>query len=322
MVGERKSVEVRNQIFELYDRGIGKKKIAQALGISKNTVTGIVRRSEESGGALGAQSGPLWSKSLNWDDIKNELTKRYTTIKVLHQEFAPPGISYLRFYRELCRRVPKDLAQAARIRFHYEPGKRLEIDYCDGIDIVDRVTGTRARTHLFAAVSSSSDYVYGEFAYSQRQEDFLRAHDRMFHFYGGVFENIVTDNLKGSVHRAHIYDPDVNATYVDYANHMGFVVLPARPATPRDKPTIEATIGVIQRQFYAEVRNHVFYSLTELNERFKVYLETLNTVVMKDCGVSRSSRFSGEKLQLKALPVNAFEIAIYKTARVHPDCHV
>jgi hypothetical protein len=42
------------------------------------------------------------------------------------------------------------------------------------------------------------------------------------------------------------------------------VVLPARPQTPRDKPSVETNIGVIQRQFFAENRNRVFYSLNEL----------------------------------------------------------
>ena len=43
------------------------------------------------------------------------------------------------------------------------------------------------------------------------------------------------DNLKSGVHKPQHYDPDVNPTYSDFANHMGFAVVPARPRKPRDK---------------------------------------------------------------------------------------
>jgi hypothetical protein len=109
---------------------------------------------------------------------------------------------------------------------------------------------------------------------------------------------------------------------MDYANHMGFAVLPARPTTPRDKPTIETNIGVVQRQFFAEVRNRIFYSLSELNACFREYLGRLNSAVMKDHGVSRAERFDEERSLLKSIPAAPFEVAEYRMAKVHPDCHI
>jgi hypothetical protein len=144
----------------------------------------------------------------------------------------------------------------------------------------------------------------------------------MYQFFGGVFKYAVIDNLKSGVLLAHQYDPDVNPAYVDYSNHMGFAVLPARPVTPRDKPAIETTIGVIQRQFFAEVRNQSFHSLHELNSAFREYLARLNQAVMKDYGVSRAERFAEEKSQLGPLPSGMFEVAEYRKAKVHPDCHI
>jgi transposase len=46
----------------------------------------------------------------------------------------------------------------------------------------------------------------------------------MFAYFGGVTPYLVVDNLKSGVHKAHLYDPDVNPTYCDFANHMGFAV--------------------------------------------------------------------------------------------------
>jgi transposase len=70
---------------------------------------------------------------------------------------------------------------------------------------------------------------------------------------------------------------------------MGFAVLPARPYKARDKGSGEAHIGVVQRGFFQEVRNRLFYSLQELNQALKDYLERLNHEVMKDYGVSPTS---------------------------------
>ena len=323
MVGERKSPRMREQVLELYRRGVGKRKIALALGISKNTVKGVIRGDESgSSEALVGEGNAAWERQVYWEKVQADLGKKYVTIKSLHAEFAPDGVQYLRFWRALQRRIPLVAQDQVRIRFQYKPGQRLEIDYCDGIPITDRLTGQQTKTQLFAAASAFSDYFFGEFVMTQRREEFIASQDRMHHFFGGVYEYVVIDNLKSGVHHPHIYDPDVNPVYVDYANHMGFAVLPARPSTPRDKPTIETNIGVVQRQFFAEVRNRTFYSLAELNSCFREYLERLNSGVMKDYGVSRAERFAEEKTVLKALPVTPFEVAEYRMAKVHPDCHI
>lgn len=266
MIGCRKSTSMKLEVYQLKDSGHSIRKIAQILGISKNTVKGILKNRETA--LLATVQIPetrSWSETIPWDEVLKELSKRYVTIKQLAIEYAPEGIDYLRFWRELNRRLPEDLAETVRIRMRHEPGDRFEIDYTDGLLITDRKSGRTLKTQLFAAVSSSSDYTYAEFTLKQKQCEFISSQNRMFQFFGGVPKYLVVDNLKSGVFRAHRYDPDLNATYCEYANHMGFAVLPARPATPRDKPAIEGTIGVIQRQFYAEMRNRIFYSLSELN---------------------------------------------------------
>jgi hypothetical protein len=328
MIGARTAMSIRQEILRLRAGGMGKKKIARALSISPTTVKGILRASESAFppaevGAVEVPSAALdWSYTMPWDTIKVDLHKPYVTIKQLAKDYAPDGVSYLRFWRALQKNVPADLASQARIRFHYKPGERFEIDYCDGFLIHDRATGKATKTHLFVCVSAASDYVFGEFTKTQKSAEFLATQDRCFSFFGGVPEAVIIDNLKPGVTTAHRYDPEHNQAYFDYARHMGFVVLPARPRTPRDKPTVEATIGVIQRQFYAENHATVFYSLTDLNRAFKLYLNKLNREVMKDYGVTRQERFEHEKPSLRPLPTNNFEVVEYKKAKVHTDCHV
>jgi hypothetical protein len=133
---------------------------------------------------------------------------------------------------------------------------------------------------------------------------------------------VTVDNQKAAVNHAHWYDPDVNPAFTDFANHWGFAVIPARPNKPQDKGANECGIGVIQRQFFQEVRDRQFYSLAELNEAFRKYLGRLNVAIMKDWGVTRQDRFEGERSLLKPCPLENWEMAEWKSPKVHADCHV
>jgi hypothetical protein len=171
-------------------------------------------------------------------------------------------------------------------------------------------------------VMAMSSYTFGEFTLTQKRDDLTRSIENAFRFFGGVTPYVTVDNQRAAVDKAHWYDPDVNPAFVDFANHWGFAVIPARPYQPRDKGANECGIGVVQRQFYQEVRDQKFYSLVELNQCFRIYLGRLNGAQMKDWGVTRSDRFEGERGLLKACPAVNWEMAEWRPAKVHADCHV
>ena len=151
------------------------------------------------------------------------------------------------------------------IRLDHKPGEKVQVDFSDGVWLTDSTTGKKTLTEFFLGVLPFSSHVFGDFVLDQKLPTFVRLDERMFAYFGGVTPYLVVDNLKSGVHKTHLYDPDVNSTYCDFANHMGFAVLPARPRKPRDKGSGETHIGVVQRDFYQRVRNQVFYSLEELN---------------------------------------------------------
>jgi transposase len=265
---------------------------------------------------------PPWVRTVDWEYVRREVYGRGTTIKQVHREVAPE-VPYVRFWRALRERVPRQAsAHDVTIRLHHKPGERTQVDFCDGLPITDPRSGKLTLTQLFCAVLPFISYTFGEFVLDQKLATFIGVHQRMFAYVGGVTPYVVVDNLKSGVHRADLYDPDVNPTYCDFANHMGFAVLPARPAKARDKAGGESGIGVIQRGFFQEVRNHTFYALADLNSAFRGYLERLNHAVMKDYGISRAQRFAEEQPHLRPLPAAPFELSEWRSAKVHPDCHI
>ena len=73
-----------------------------------------------------------------------------------------------------------------------------------------------------------------------RQDTWLRCHVHAFAYMGGSTPCIVPDNLKAGVTR-HPREGEVelNEAYREMAAHYGSAVMPARVATPRDKPSAE-----------------------------------------------------------------------------------
>ena len=310
------SVEMQKQILELHSRGFTERRIAKTLKVGRNTVRRTIKRGEviHAGAFL-----PVWAKSIDWERIRLEVS-RGVQLNILASEHAADKISYVQFWRQFHKQYPS--VPAATMRLDHKPGEKIFFDYAEGIDILDLQTGELKKTSLCCGVLAMSSYTYGEFTMTQKRNDLVRSIENAFRYFGGVAPYVTVDNQKAAIDQAHWYDPDVNPAFVDFANHWGFAVIPARPYKPRDKGANESAIGVIQRQFFQEVREKTFYSLEELNSSFREYLERLNNAVMKDWGVSRTERFKGECDLLKPCAHQNWELSEWRQAKVHADCHV
>ena len=316
MAKERTSVRMQAQIKIMSEQGHSIRGIARVLRLSRRTVRKYLEPApppSESGG---------WEEKIDWDYVRQEVYGKGTTVKQIGQEVAPE-IAYVKFWRVFREQGGRKASpEQVTLRLHHKPAEKTQIDFCDGLWITEPLSGNKSLTQFFLGVLPFSSYTFGEFVLDQKLPTFIAVQQRMFAYFGGVTPYVVVDNLKSGVHKADLYDPDVNPTYCDFANHMGFAVLPARPYKPKDKGSGESHIGVIQRGFFQEVRNRIFYSLSELNEALRQYLERLNHQVMKDYGVCRAERFNEEKKILKALPHSVFELSEWRGAKVHPDCHI
>ena len=138
----------------------------------------------------------------------------------------------------------------------------------------------------------------------------------------GVPEIIVPDNLKAAVTRAHRYEPEINRTYATLARHYGFAIIPARAAKPRDKAKVRSaskswSVG------YWPGSGITFFSLAEVNTTLAPLLLTLNARPFKKLPGSRQQLFETlDRPALRPLPVQPFEYAEWKLARVNIDYHV
>lgn len=329
---QSKSIKMIEQILDMAAAGHKMRKIARALNISRNTVRRYLRDAKpvEAAPAVNDVNKeslspspsptplPAWALAIAWDQVVSA-RRRGVALNQLFDEYQP-AISYSRFCRVLRSQLQKPAATA--LRLEHTPGERAQIDFADGLCLIDPLTGALTKTQLFCGVLPFSSYTFAEFVRDQKLPTFIRCHENMWAFFSGVTPYVVIDNLKAGLSKAHRYDPETNPTYCDYGNHAGFAVLPARPYTPRDKAAVEAAIGVLQRTFYQKYRDYKFYALEELNQKLREFLAEFNAREMREKGVSRSEMFLTEKSKLLPLPIEPYEIVDWRQAKVHPDCCV
>lgn len=310
------------EIQRLKKLKIPQTRVSQLLGISRKTVIKYWNIDLKS---LKTQTtSPEWFKELDQDYLKKELCSGVSK-KLLHeelsQEYKLP--SYQAFSQFIKNNVKKEKAPKVSLRQKRLPGDSMEVDYSgDSISIINPSTKELQKTELFVGVLSYSSYIYAEFTYSQKLEDFLRSHVNMFKYFGGVSRYLVVDNLKSGVTKAHNFDPDVNKSFYDLCKYYGIAVDPARAYTPQDKPVVENAVGIIQKDFFQRVRKKTYTSIYSLNQDLWDYLKLINTKVMKERGDSRSNFYKKELKFLSPLPNYDYEVFYFKKAKVHPDCHI
>lgn len=119
------------------------------------------------------------------------------------------------------------------------------------------------------------------------------------------------------------YEPDINPTYHEMAEHYGTAVIPTRVRKPKDKALVENAVLQVERWILAALRDRRFFSLHELNQAIRERLQWLNDRQRSDHGRSRRAMFeASEKQRLQPLPEQPFVYLEIKQVKVHIDYHV
>jgi transposase len=168
-----------------------------------------------------------------------------------------------------------------------------------------------------------SGYAYVEAFLNRTQENWISAHVNTYRYYGGVARILVPDNLKTGVTKRTKADIILNAAYQEMAEHYGTAVLPTRVRKPKDKASVEGTVGHISTWIIAGLRNWKFFSLKELNEAIEDKLHELNEKPFQKRSGSRFSVFTEEEASmLLPLPDKPYELSEWKTCTVSYNYHI
>ena len=345
MPNRRLSVrKIKEILRSKLDCGISEREIARSCQVSRSTVADYLRRaaaakltwSEASAMAEAQLEERLFPTEHvpssvkrpppDCEHIYNELRtyrKFNLTLSQLWLEYKekhPDGYQYTQFCEHYWRwRKKLDYV----MRQEHRGGEKLFIDYSDGLSIVDAATGELILTQLFLAVWGASSYTYAEASLSQTLPDWIGAHRRAMEYFECVPRVLVPDNLKSGVSKACKYEPELNPTYSDMAEHYGCAVLPARPRKPRDKAKVENGVLIAQRWILSVLRHRTFFSLVELNAAIRECLERLNTRPLKKLQKSRRELFEAvDRPNALPLPTRPYEYAEWYKAKVQLNYHI
>jgi transposase len=181
--------------------------------------------------------------------IHQELrSHRQLTLSLLWQEYKgnhPEGYQYSRFcqlYREWEKRLDVIMRQEHRA------GDKTYVDHAGPtVSVIDPQSGEARDASIFVAVLGASSYTYAEATWTRDLHDWIGSHIRAFQFFGGISQAVVPDNWRTGVTKACWYEPDLNPTYRDLAQHYDTVILPARVRKPRDKAKVEVAVLLVER---------------------------------------------------------------------------
>ncbi len=307
MSQKRLSMRKIEEILRLkYGKGLPHREIARSCGVSAATISDYVMRAKLAGlswplpeglseGEVEERLFPACAQQTgreiaqpDWAKIHQELRRKSVTLSLLWVEYRqahPEGYSYSQFchrYRTWSKGLNPTMRQQHRA------GEKLFIDYAgQTIPVIDPATGEVWQAQIFVAVLGASSYTYAEAHASQSLPHWIGAHVRALTFLGGVPEVLVPDNLKAGVKSPHLYEPDINPTYQEFAHHYGVAVVPARTRKPKDKAKAEVGVQVVERWILARLRDRTFFSLAELNQAIGELLKELNERPMRHLEKSR-----------------------------------
>ena len=343
MAKRRLSMRKIKEVLRLkWDQKLTNRQIAKSCSISHTTVREYHLRAELAGLSWPLdpklddtaiehllfprcrKPGPNKRQMPNMKYFYQELKRKSVTLQLLWYEYKqsnPEGYQYSQFcnrYRQWSKKLDITLRQEHRA------GEKMFVDYAgQTVPIIDPCSGEIRKAHIFIAVLGASSYTYAQATLAEDLPSWIKAHIHAFEFFQGVTEIIVPDNLKVGVTSPCRYEPDINPTYQDLAEHYGTTVIPARSAKPRDKAKVESAVLVAERWILAALRNHTFFSVAELNEAIAQKLPALNNRRFKKLDTSRKRLFDTlDKPALKPLPPRRYEYAEWKKARVNIDYHI
>ena len=282
MANQRIAMRKVKRLFQLHSQGVSRRKISVQLDLSRNTVNKyidffesyrlsayeVAQMSVEELQALfvsgqSPKSERLQTLERYFPYFDKELKKTGVTRHLLWEEYTarhPDGFMLTQFkywYGRWCEQL------SPVMHFEHKAGDKLFVDYTGKkLPLVDEHTGEVREVGVFVAVLGSSQMTYAEASESQKKEDFIASIENELWFYKGVPQGIVTDNLKAAVTQSSRYEPTLNETFADFAEHYQTTILPTRAYKPRDKAIVENTVRIVySRVFAIQLSTRWMYSM-------------------------------------------------------------
>lgn len=332
------------QILRLQSQGCSKLQIAAQTGIARNTLKKYIKEFTASGLCF-EEINELSDKELEDLFVKPEdrpLNERLQTLfslfPAIEKELKRKGVTRELLWKEYKTNHPDGVGLSQfkhyfsqwkaqvnpTMHMEHKAGDKLYVDFAgDKLEIINEQTGEVKPVEVFVAILGASQLTYVEAVMTQQKEDFIFACENALHYCSGVPRAIVPDNLKSAVSKSSKYEPTLNETFADFAEHYGTAILPARAYRPRDKALVENAVRIIYTRIYVKVKRQQYLTLQDLNLSILTALEEHNNAPLRGRNYSRRQQFGEvERNVLMPLPELRYELKKHQYATVAKNGHV
>lgn len=333
-------------ILELRDAGMSRNGIASTRHMSRHSVSDVFHLADEKGITYSdvrfLDEKDVYRifypdkyvvddlyKDPDYEYIHQELRKTGVTLKLLWEEYKDKCLdtdSIPMGYTKFCEGY-KNHVTVNKLTNHLDnkPGVKTEVDWSGPtMSYMDTATGEVVTVYLFVATLPYSQYSYVEPTRDMKMDTFIRCHVHMYEYFGGVTTRLVSDNLKTGV-VSHPKEGEIilTADYEALGQHYMTAIMPTGVKKPKQKASVEGTVGKVATAIIAKLRNEIFYSFEDLKAAVAKKLYEFNHEDFQKREGSRYESFLDEKEYMHELPAVPYEIATWVYGRaVNLDFHV
>jgi transposase len=333
------------QILRLYATGKGTKSISQSTGVARNTIKKYLYRyvlSEKTFDQIEAMSDAQMSRLFLINEPIVVINDRQTHLEPLLPALAAMlkkrGVTKYMVYEHyltLCSNGYKSSSFLEKLnkfmqlskpslKMNHKAGDKMFVDFTgQKLHLVDKETGEIHDLEVFVAILGCSQLTFVMAVHSQCKEDFILGCERALHFFGGVPQAIVPDNLKSAVIKASKYEAQLNDTFAAFAEHYHTFGCPTRTYKPKDKALVEGAVKISYTTIFSKIDQKVYHQLDEMNKDILVHLEVHNNAKLTGENYSRMQQFIAiEKQTLQPLNPYLFEPMTVQLSTVNKYGHV
>jgi len=295
----------------------GTRKIAEILGVSRNTVRRALKEEIYSGYNREKKS----YKKLDpfYDYIKNSYLLKNQRVSVIISNLKSKGytgsdIAVYRYINDNFSEIKTNINSKSYEPYETLPGKQMQYDWSQyKVKFGDKEV--KIYIHLLICGYSRKKVFNASLDISQ--SSILTTLSESFLELKGICERIQVDNAKQLVTNASINNFKWNESFLNFCGYYGIKPTRSRPYYPQSKGKVENPFNYLEHHF---IKNNEFESFEDLFKKLKAFQEEFNSRYHSKLKSTPNEIFEKEKEFLISLPSEDILLTCMELRKVTSDC--
>lgn len=230
--------------------------------------------------------------------------KQQLTQHQIYDIFAEKGFDISR--STICNKIreKRNKPKECFIRQEYDFGERLEYDFGE---VKLEIDGDVGNYHMAVISSPAADFRWAYLYKNQKKEVFMDSHVRFFEMIGGVYKEVVYDNMKNVVTRfIGPHEKELNKDLLKLSLYYGFEINVTNCFSGNEKGHVEGSVKIIRQQVFA--KHYKFKSFEDACDYLQQTLVNINakSAINEEITHLLPCRPRLELAELRTLKVNKY----------------